>query len=97
VALIATSIFSSNTSISKVVVVSLGAKGLCLHESSRTRGFGGKSIAVALKEEPSQLKTTHGEELATLKPKVGEFTSGINLFKQLPSFTTDYLIPMVIS
>jgi hypothetical protein len=93
VARVAATVFSSITSIREVAVISLGAKGLRLHEGSRSRGFGGKSIAVALKEEPSQLKTTHRKVLATLKPKVGEFTSGINVFEQPPSFTTNYLIP----
>jgi hypothetical protein len=40
-------------SIREVAVVNLGAKGLRLHEGSRTRGLGGKSIAISLKEEPT--------------------------------------------
>jgi hypothetical protein len=94
---IATTILSSITSIGEVVVISLGAKGLRLHEGSRARSFGGKSIAIALKEEPSQLKTTHRKILATLKLKIREFTPWINLIKQPPNFTTNYLISMMNS
>jgi hypothetical protein len=97
VARVATTVFSSIASISEVAVVSLGAKGLRLHEGLRARGFGGKSIAIVTKEEPTQLKTTHQKVLTTLKPKIREFTSGINLFEQPPSFTTNYLIPTMNS
>jgi hypothetical protein len=89
---VATTMFNSITSISEVVVVSFGAKGLRLHESSRPRSFGGKSIAIALKKEPSKLNTTHRKILATLKPEIREFALGISFFKQPPSFTANYLI-----
>jgi hypothetical protein len=89
---IETTILSSITSISEVVVVSFGAKGLRLHEGSRAQSFGGKNIVVALKKEPSKLNTTHRKILATLKPKIREFELGISFFKQPPSFTTNYLI-----
>jgi hypothetical protein len=59
VARVATTVFNSIASISEVAVISLGAMGLCLHEGSRTRGFSGKSIAIALKEESTQVKTTY--------------------------------------
>jgi hypothetical protein len=89
---IETTILSSITSISEVVVISFGAKGLRLHEGSRDRSFGGKNIAVALKKEPSKLKTTHRKIPATLKPEIRDFALGISFFKQPPSFTTNYLI-----
>jgi hypothetical protein len=56
---VATTVLSSITSIGEIVVINLGAKGLHLHEGSRTRSFVGKSIAIVLKEEPSQLKTMY--------------------------------------
>jgi hypothetical protein len=42
----ATTVFGSITSISEVVVTSLGAKGLCLHNGSGARSFRSKSVAV---------------------------------------------------
>jgi hypothetical protein len=50
-----------------------------------------------LKEEPSQLKTTHRKVLATFKTKIREYTPVINLFEQSPSLATDYLIPTMNS
>jgi hypothetical protein len=49
---IRTDVFGNITSISEIVIASLGAKGLCLHKSSRARSFSSKSIAVTLKKEP---------------------------------------------
>jgi hypothetical protein len=66
---IATAVFGSITSISEVAVTSLGAKGLCLHKSSGTRSFSSKSVAVTLKKEPRQLKTTHRKNLDKLQSK----------------------------
>jgi NAD(P)-dependent dehydrogenase (short-subunit alcohol dehydrogenase family) len=69
---IATTTLISITSIGEVVVVILGAKGLGLHECLRARSFGSKCIAVAVKKETTQLKTTHRKVLTALKQKIGE-------------------------
>jgi hypothetical protein len=90
-------VFSSVASISETAIVGHRAKGLCLHEGSRTWGFVGKSITIALKKEPTQLKTMQRKILTTFKPKIVDFALGISFFVQPPSFTTNYLIPTMNS
>jgi tRNA U34 5-carboxymethylaminomethyl modifying GTPase MnmE/TrmE len=85
-------VFGSVTSISEVVIASIGTKGLRLHKSSGARSFNSKSIVVTLKKEPRQLKTTYRKILTSFKPKIGESTLRIRFFKQPPSFTAKYLI-----
>jgi hypothetical protein len=80
VARIATITLNGITSIGEVIIVSLGAKGFCLHEGSRARSFGGKSITITSKKKPSQQKTMCRKVLTTFKPKIREFSPGISLF-----------------
>jgi hypothetical protein len=78
---VATTVFSNITSISEIVVTSLGARGLLLHRSSRARSFSSRSVAVTLKKEPGQIKTTYREIQISFKPKIGKVTIRISLLE----------------
>jgi hypothetical protein len=76
-----TTIFSNITSISEIVIASLRAKGLRLHKSLRARSFSSGNIAVTLKKEPGQIKTTYREIQISFKLEIGKVTLRISFLE----------------
>jgi hypothetical protein len=85
-------LFDNVTSISNTAVARNRAKGLRLHERTRTWSSTGKSITVPLKKKPTQLKATHREVPTTISPKVRKLAVMMGFFVQMPIFATNYLV-----
>jgi hypothetical protein len=69
VARIATITLNGITSIGEVIIVSLGAKGFCLHEGSRARSLGSKSITITSKKKTKSAENYVSKSLDNIQAK----------------------------
>jgi hypothetical protein len=86
---VTTIVFHKITSISEIMLIGNGAKGLRLHETLRTWSRNSRIVILTKNKERRKIKAVYRKVKRNFKPEVGEISFGMSFLIESTSFATD--------